>query len=77
MSRIVLYGFPRSTYVNVVRLVLEHKGLDYEFCDLETEMGKPRHLALHPFNRVPALAHEDFQLYETSAIVAYLDDVFP
>lgn len=77
MSQIVLYGFPRSTYVNVVRLVLEHKGLDYEFQDLESEMGKPRHLALHPFNRVPVLQHGAFRLYETAAIIAYLDDAFP
>lgn len=77
MSHIVLYGFPRSTYVNVVRLVLEHKGLAYDFCDLELEMGKPKHLALHPFNRVPVLEHGDFRLYETAAIVAYLDDAFP
>jgi len=33
-------------------------------------MGKPSHLALHPFNRVPILRHADFVLYETSAIVA-------
>lgn len=77
MSRIVLYGFPRSTFVNVVRLVLTHKGVAYDFHDLEEEMGKPSHLALHPFNRVPILKHGDFRLYETSAIIAYLDDVFP
>lgn len=76
MSRMALYGFPRSTYVNVVRIVLEHKQLDYEFCDLEEEMGKPRHLDLHPFNRVPVLSHGGFRIYETSAIIAYLDDVF-
>ena len=32
-------------------------------------MGKPTHLALHPFNRVPVLRHDDFTVYETSAIV--------
>ena len=32
-------------------------------------MGKPSHLALHPFNRVPVLQHDDFTVYETSAIV--------
>ena len=40
-------------------------------------MGKPSHLALHPFNRVPVLQHDDFTLYETSAIVSYLEDTFP
>jgi glutathione S-transferase len=40
-------------------------------------MGSPVHLALHPFDRVPILQHGDFTLYETSAIVAYLEEVFP
>ena len=40
-------------------------------------MGKPTHLALHPFNRVPILRHDDFTVYETSAIVGYLEDTFP
>jgi glutathione S-transferase len=32
---------------------------------------------LHPFDRVPILQHGDFTLYETSAIVAYLEELFP
>ena len=40
-------------------------------------MGSPAHLALHPFDRVPILQHGDFTLYETSAIVAYLEEMFP
>jgi glutathione S-transferase len=77
MADPVVYGFPRSTFVNIVRMVLTHKEVPYLFHDLEPDMGKPRHLALHPFDRVPILRHGDFTLYETSAIVAYLDDTFP
>jgi glutathione S-transferase len=73
----VVYGFPRSTFVNIVRLVLTHKEVPYTFHDLEPEMGKPSHLALHPFDRVPILKHGDFTVYETSAIVAYVDEAFP
>jgi glutathione S-transferase len=76
MSDPIVYGFPRSTFVHIVRLVLIHEEVPYTFRDLEPEMGKPTHLALHPFNRVPILQHNDFTLYETSAIVAYLDDTF-
>jgi glutathione S-transferase len=72
----IVYGFPRSTFVNVVRLVLTHKEVPYVFQDLEPVMGKPDHLALHPFDRVPILRHGDFTVYETSAIVAYVDDAF-
>jgi glutathione S-transferase len=73
----IVYGFPRSTFVNIARLVLTYKEVPYTFHDLEPEMGKPSHLALHPFNRVPILRHGDFTLYETSAIVAYIDETFP
>src|SRR5947209_15786054 len=73
----IVYGFPRSTYVNIVRLILTHKDVPYVFHDLEPAMGKPEHLALHPFNRVPILRHGDFAVYETSAIVGYLEDTFP
>jgi len=72
----VVYGFPRSTYVNIVRLVLTHRDVPYVFHDLEPVMGKPEHLALHPFNRVPILRHGDFSVYETSAIVSYIDEAF-
>jgi len=73
----IVYGFPRSTFVNIVRLVLTYKEVPYTFQDLESEMGKARHLALHPFNRVPVLRHGDLTVYETSAIVTYIDETFP
>ena len=76
MSDPVVYGFPRSTFVNIARLVLMHKNISYVFHDLESAMGKGEHLALHPFNRVPILKHGDFTVYETSAIVSYIDEAF-
>ena len=77
MSDLTLLGFPRSTFVQIAGLVLTHKDLPYTFRDLEPDMGSPVHLALHPFDRVPILQHGDFTLYETSAIVGYLEEVFP
>src|SRR5262245_42366607 len=76
MSDPIVFGFPRSTFVQIVRLVLTHKNVSYTFRDLEPEMGKPTHLALHPFNRVPILQHGDFTMYETSAIVNYVEETF-
>ena len=60
MTDPIVYGFPRSTFVNIVRLVLTHKEVPYDFHDLENVMGKAEHLGLHPFNRVPILKHGDF-----------------
>jgi glutathione S-transferase len=76
MANVIVYGFPVSTFVNIVRLVLTEKGVPFTFCDLEAEMGSPRHLALHPFKRVPILDHDGFALYETSAIAVYVDEAF-
>lgn len=76
MPEPTVYGFPRSTFVNIVRLILTHKDVAYAFHDLEPVMGKPEHLALHPFNRVPVLKHGDLTLYETGAIAAYVDEAF-
>ena len=77
MSNVTLFGFPRSTFVKVVGLILTAKGVPYTFHDTEDEMYLPIHLQRHPFGRVPALQHDDFVLYETSAIAAYVDDVLP
>lgn len=77
MDSVTVYGFQRSTYVNIVRLVLTHKGVHFVFRDLEPDMGSASHLALHPFGRVPILDHDGFRIYETSAIVGYLDEAFP
>jgi len=72
----IVYGFPRSTFVNIIRLILTHKDVAYSFHDLEPVMGKPDHLALHPFDRVPILRHGDLTIYETSAIATYVDEAF-
>lgn len=76
MSEVTVFGFPRSTYVQIAGIVLMHKEVPYTFHDLESEMNSPSHTALHPFERVPILRHGDFTIYETAAIVAYVDDAF-
>jgi glutathione S-transferase len=76
MPDVTLFGFPRSVYVQMAGITLTHKEVPYAFHDLETEMNTPSHVALHPFERVPILQHGDFVVYETSAIVGYIDDAF-
>jgi glutathione S-transferase len=77
MADITVFGFPHSSFVHITQLILTHKEVPYTFHDLEPDMGSPKHLALHPFDRVPILQHGDFVVYETSAIVAYLEEKFP
>jgi len=78
MSDIVVYGVPGSPYVRAVQMGLEEKGATYRFQPLGP--GEPKgeeYLKRHPFGRVPAFQHGDFALYETQAILRYLDDEIP
>jgi len=77
MTNVTLFGFPRSTFVKVVGMILTARNVDYRFHDTEDEMYLPVHRQRHPFGRVPALQHDDFMLYETNAIAAYVDEIFP
>ena len=78
MARPVVYGPAGSTYVWSVRLALAEKGVTHELCDVP--LGSRRdmpHLARHPFAKVPAFEHDGFALYETQAILRYVDERFP
>ncbi|MEN8197021.1 MAG: glutathione S-transferase family protein [Pseudomonadota bacterium] len=75
MSTITIYGFPQSTYVRSARMVCEEKGVDYRIDD-SIEMGSETYRELHPFNKIPAMRHGDFVLYETAAIGRYIDEAF-
>jgi glutathione S-transferase len=71
-----LYGHPHSACTRKVLLVLAEKGHDIELVhvDLMTgEHNRPGHLARHPFGRIPVLEDGLFTLYESGAIMRYLD----
>jgi len=78
MGRPIVYGPAFSTYVWSVRLALAEKGVAHEL--VEVPFGAHRdapHLSRHPFAKVPAFEHDGFQLYETQAILRYIDEGFP
>jgi glutathione S-transferase len=78
MSDINLYGIPGSPFVRSVEITLKEKGLDYRFHAMAPgEHKREEHLKRHPFGRVPAFSHDGFELYETQAIMRYLDERFP
>ncbi len=78
MSDIVVYGVPGSPFVRGVQMGLEEKHVAYRLHPIGGQDTKGEaHLKRHPFGRVPAFEHGDFSLYETQAILRYLDDIFP
>jgi glutathione S-transferase len=79
MSLVLYYG-SGSPFAWRAHLALEHKALPYELKVLSFSAGdqkKPEFVALNPRHRVPTLVDGDFVLWESNAIVEYLDDAYP
>ena len=78
MSGMIVYGIPGSPYVRAALLPLEEKGAVYEFAAMAPGTTKQQpHLSRHPFGRIPAFEHDGWMLYETQAIMRYVDAVVP
>ena len=78
MARPIVYGPAASPYVWSARLALAEKGIAHELSEVTMqEMREEAHLARHPFGKVPAFEHDGFALYETQAILRYIDEAFP
>src|SRR5215467_8190481 len=78
MSDLIVHGVPGSPFLRSVQMGLEEKGAPYRLVVMAPgESKSAEHLKRHPFGRIPAFEHGDFQLYETQAILRYLDDVIP
>ncbi|HUK60688.1 MAG TPA: glutathione S-transferase family protein [Stellaceae bacterium] len=74
MADLVLYGIPQSTYVRSARMACIEKGVPHR---LEAATPHSETLnRLHPFGKMPAMEHDGFMLYETSAILRYIDEAF-
>ena len=78
MARPIVYGTAMSPYVWSVRLTLAEKGVAHDLVSIGIDEFKSEaHLARHPFGKIPAFEHDGFVLYETQAIMRYVDEAFP
>jgi glutathione S-transferase len=78
MSDFVVHSIPGSPFGRAVLATLEEKGAPYRFAAVAPgTLRTPEHLARHPFGKAPVLGHGDYSLYETQAILRYLDRVAP
>jgi len=71
-----LYGMAGSPNVRGAMLGLAEKGVDYELITVLPPFKDPEHMTRNPFGRVPVFEHDGFMLYETQAILRYVDQVF-
>jgi glutathione S-transferase len=77
MSEYLVHVIPGSPFSRAALATLEEKGAPYRVVPVASGLRSAQHLSRHPFGRVPVLEHGDFKLYETQAILRYLDRVLP
>ena len=75
-----VYQHPLSTFTRRVRIALLEKGVDAELAlvDMPGRAHKEdSYLSLNPYGRVPTLVDDDLVLYESTAILEYLELKYP
>ena len=76
-SVMTLFSSPTSPDSHRVRVVLAEKGITVEIVDVDAA-NKPEDLIdLNPYNTVPTLVDRELVLYDSRAIMEYLDERFP
>jgi glutathione S-transferase len=79
MATVLYYG-SGSPYAWRAWLALEHKGVPHQLGTMSFAAGDlktPEYLALNPRQRVPVLVDDGFVLYESAAIVEYIEERWP
>jgi glutathione S-transferase len=78
MQPFVIHSIPGSPYGRAVLIALEEKSAAYRYAPVAPgKFRTPEHLARHPFGKVPVIEHGDFRLFETQAILRYIDRALP
>lgn len=78
MTAFKIHTIPGSPFARAVCATLAEKNATYRIAPIGMETMKTEaHLRVHPFGRMPAIDHDGFHLYETQAILRYVDRVLP
>lgn len=75
-----LYHFPASTFARRVRVALLEKNIPCELIEVNLPAGEHKedpYASLNPYTKVPMLMDDDFVLYESAAILMYLEATHP
>ncbi|WNG60956.1 glutathione S-transferase N-terminal domain-containing protein [Archangium violaceum] len=75
-----VYGHPFSTCTRKVLTTLAEKGHEAQFVMVDLTKGEhkaPQYVARHPFGVIPFFEDDGFTMYESRAIIRYLDAKLP
>ena len=72
-----LFSDPASHYSHRVRIVLAEKGVTVDRIDVDPRDYPPELAELNPYCSLPVLVDRDLVLYESRAMMEYLDERYP
>jgi len=74
---ITVHSIPGSPYGRAVLATCIEKAAPYRLQPVTPGAHRqPAYMALHPFSKIPAIEDGDFKLYETQAIMRYVDAAY-
>ncbi|MGH6894530.1 MAG: glutathione S-transferase family protein [Dongiaceae bacterium] len=79
MSIVEIIGLDASTFVRTALMACAEKGIEHRLVPgplAKGDLKSPEFLALNPYGRMPVMRHGNLLLFETSAILRYLEDRF-
>lgn len=73
MATLRIHGVSPSTFTRSVRMGCHEKAISYEFVPARPDAVE----GLNPFGKIPVMTHGELTLFESTAILRYLDRSFP
>ena len=73
----IIYGSPLSPYVRKTIVYCLEKGVDFESDPMGLGKRPDWFLKMSPFGKIPAFKDDDFEISDSSAIVAYIEAKHP
>ncbi len=80
MPHLTLYDFPPVPSPQKVRVAMAEKGIDFNRVIIDLKLGeqrRPEYLQINPHGYVPTLVVDGVSIYESTAIIEYLEETHP
>jgi glutathione S-transferase len=80
MAHLTLYDFPPVPSPQKVRVAMAEKGISCERVIIDLKAGEqrsPQYLQINPHGYVPTLVVDGIPIYESTAIIEYLEETYP
>jgi len=79
-TEFIVYGHPMSTCTQRIISIAAERNFPIKLVTVDLAKGEhkqPAHLARQPFGKVPAAEYKGFSVYESLAIVKWIDEIAP